>query len=253
MQTETLGSTSDAIDERLRNPKIAASIARLLDRSEELEEAAATVSEVAKAIPDLTATVADVFDEGCRKASESGIDLEQRFQSLMRIFVKATEPRNVAALETLIDRLPQLEEASQLVDDLPNLLATVFDVLDEYAKSMNEQGIDLEKSLTQGLHAALWLGSRISETELDRLGILLRSDVLDTRALEVIGHAATSLVSCQEQTCAASAPDRVGTLGLIRALRDPDVQKTIGFASRFAKCFGTCVGSSNGKPKSSTE
>ena len=120
-----------------------------------------------------------------------------------------------------------------------------MDVLDEWMLQLKADGIDIETSLKQGLRAALWLGGRVSETELDRLGVLLRSDVLDEHAIDVVAMAGSSLAKCQQDTCEMETPNRIGMFGLLSALRDPNTQRALAFGVRFAKCFGNSMDAKN--------
>lgn len=224
--------------EQLDDPQIADALSRLLGRAKDVDKLVARATEANGAIDGLLATGVDVVDEQCKKVNESGTSIDERLGSLLGLLMKVTEPETVGAINKLVDRLPQLEQASRLLDEVPNLIAIAVDVFDEFARKMDADGIDLEKSLTQGLQAALWLGCRVSSVELERLGYLLRSDVMHPHALEVVGNAASSLANCQQDTCEMVTPERVGMLGMLSALRDPNVQKSIAFGIRFAKCFG---------------
>lgn len=226
------------IREKLDDPEIVESLSRLVGRTKDVEQLVERAVQANRAADGLLATVADVLDEQCEKVNQSGTSVDQRLGTLVNLFLKVTEPETASALSSLVDRLPQLEKASRLLDEVPNLLAIFTDVVDEYAANLKSQGVELEKSITQGLHALMWLGCRISKDELERLGYLLRSDVLDPHALAVVGRAATSLANCQRETCQQQTPERIGLFGLWKALRDPDVQRTLGFGVRFAKCFG---------------
>lgn len=230
--------TDIPLREAMDDPVVAEAVARLVGRTPELDRLAERATQFNTAIDGLLATGMDVVDEQCAAVNASGTPVDQRLSSLLQLVLKLTEPKNIKALQLLIDRLPQLEQASRLLEEVPNLIAIAVDVFDDFASQMKSEGVDLEKSLTQGLQAALWLGCRISQTELDRLGYLLRSNVLDPHALEVVGNAATSLANCQKESCEMKTAERVGIVGLLKALGDPNVQKTLGFAVRFAKCFG---------------
>jgi len=189
-------------------------------------------------VEDAFATGADFVDEQVSKAAQSGVDIEPRLGSLFEILLKVTEPKTMTALNTLVDRLPQLAELTKLTDEVPNLLATVGDVLDDYQQRCAKEGIDMEKSLANGLHAALWLGSHVEKDDLARLGELLKSDILSHNSISVLGNAANSLSSAQQNACASKTPERVGMLGLVGLLRNPDIQKSIAFAAKFGECFG---------------
>ena len=189
-------------------------------------------------VEDAFATGADFVDEQVSKAARSGVDIEPRLGSLFEILLKVTEPKTMSALNSLVDRLPQLAELTKLADEVPNLLATVGDVLDDYQQRCAQDGIDMEKSLVNGLHAAIWLGSHVEKDDLGKLGELLKSDVLSHNSISVLGNAANSLSSAQQNACESKAPGRVAMFGLVGLLRNPDIQKSIAFAAKFGECFG---------------
>lgn len=189
-------------------------------------------------LPQLAAVAADAADEAIRRADEQGVDWQQRLARVAHLVTRLTDDANLRALDRLVGRLPQLAEAAEQLAQLPQLVAILGDTLDDWVRGAAEQGIDVETSLRQGLHAALWLGQRVSEAELERLGILLRSEVIDPQTLKVIGSAGASLKRCQSDVCEVKTSPRVGPLGLLRALFDPDVQRSLAFATQFARCFG---------------
>ncbi len=211
---------------------------RILDRLERIEGTLARLEQVGAQAPALAAIATDVFDEGCRRAGERGVDIDARLGRVLQLTEKLTEPGTLDALETLLARLPQLSELAGQLDAMPGLLAVVGDVFDEWAAGLSRQGIDLHHAVQQGLHAALWLGQRVSETELERLGFLLQSDVLDPHVLAVVAKSGRALATCHEGTCATSAPERLGPLGLMRSLTDPNVQRSLAFLVQVARCFG---------------
>ncbi|MFG0267865.1 MAG: DUF1641 domain-containing protein [Rhodopirellula sp. JB055] len=220
--------------DRLNDPATADVLHRLLDHAESLDQ----VLQVAGDLPNLLAIAVDFFDAISRKASQEGIDMEHRATQLLKLVVQVTEPSNMQAIERLVARLPKLEEGSALLDEVPNLIATAMDVFDEYASDLKSEGIDLEQSVRQGLHAALYLGSRINEEELDRIGFLLKSDVLDEHSVETVGMAGSALSSCRRGSCEHPVPKRVGLFGLLNSIRDPNTQRALSFGLQFAKCFG---------------
>lgn len=220
--------------DRLGDPATTEVLHRLLDHAESLDQ----MLQVAGDLPNLLAIAMDFFDAISRRALQEGIDIEQRSTQLMKLVVQLTEPNNMSAIERLIARLPKLEEGSALLDELPNLIATAMDVFDEYAGQLKAEGIDLEQAVGQGLHAVLYLGCRISEDELDRIGFLLKSDVLDEHSVETVGMAGSALSSCRRGTCEHPVPKRVGLFGLLNSIRDPNTQRALSFGLQFAKCFG---------------
>ncbi len=183
------------------------------------------------------ATGADVLDEKVAQAVEAGVDVDQRLSELAKLMAKLSEPTTVAALGELLDCLPQLASLAKIANELPNLVATLGDVLDSYQQRCAAQGIDVEKAVTNGLHAALFLGSEVDSEHLQRIGDLLGSDILNPDAVNVVNNAARSLTHAQQDVCQATAK-RIGPWGLLSALRNPEIQRSLAFAVQFGKCFG---------------
>lgn len=181
---------------------------------------------------------ADVVDEKVAQATESGINVDARISSLGQLLEKLTEPATVTALGELLERLPQLAQLARLADELPNALAALGDVIDDYQQQCSSDGIDFEKAIVNGLQAAAWLGTNVEQEQFQRIGKLLDSNILDPQSLNVINRAATSLNTAKQDICGPSAADRIGLFGLIGALRDPEVQRSVAFAVQFGKCFG---------------
>ena len=184
------------------------------------------------------ATGTNFVDEKVSDAAQRGIDLEPRLSSLMGMLVKLTEPATMSALNTLLERLPQLAQLAKLADEMPNIIAAVGDVFDDYQQRCASEGIDMEKSLVNGLHAALWLGTQIEKDDLSRIGELLKSDILSHHSIAVLSNVANSFASAQQDTCSAQTQDKVGMIGLIGLMRNPEIQKSVAFAAQFAECFG---------------
>ncbi|MEW4569255.1 DUF1641 domain-containing protein [Tautonia sp. JC769] len=213
-------------------------LARLLERVEHIDRVVSRLERLADEAPPLVATAVDALDESCRTLAATGAGPDERLGRLLRFAGRLTDDDTFRAIDRLLDRAGQLDGVMSTVDRFPGLLAVVVDTLDEYAATLAKQGIDVETSLRQGLHALLWLGNRVSEAELERLGILLRSDVLEPHALAVVGKTGRALATCHENTCSTRTPDQIGPVGLIRALGDPDVRRSLSFLVQVARCFG---------------
>ncbi len=223
-----------SLAQRLDDPQTSEALHRLLDQVESFNQ----ILQVATQLPNLVAIATDFFDAVSRQAAEDGIDLEQRATQLVSLLVKITQPENMQAIQRLADQLPKLEQGSQLLDQLPNLLAIAMDVFDQWANDVKAQGIDLEQSVRQGLHAALYLGGQIQKEEIDRISYLMKSDLLNFHTVQTASKAGSALASCHQGTCDQPVPKRVGFFGLLSAMRDPNTQRALSFGLQFAKCFG---------------
>ena len=166
------------------------------------------------------------------------MSVEVNASDSVSIAERLQQPETQAMLHRLLDHAEQLDKVMQLTAELPNLLAIATDVLDEWATKLKADGIDLEQSLRNGLHAALYLGAQVRQEEIDRLGYLLRSDVLSEHTVETVGMAGAALSSCRRGVCDQPVPERIGLFGLMSALRDPSTQRALSFAVQFGKCFG---------------
>lgn len=206
------------------------------------QSAASTIEEVlfermGVTVEDAVAAGTDVVDEKVSAAVQSGVNVDERLNGLGQLFEKLSEPTTISALSELLASLPQLAQLAMLANELPNIFATIGDVLDSQQQRCAAQGVDVEKAITNGIHATLFLGSQVDSEHLQRIGDLLGSDILNPHALNVVDNAAKALNSAQENVCEQSA-DRVGLFGMLKALRDPQIQRSLAFAVQFGKCFG---------------
>lgn len=236
------------LDDRLNDPTTADSLIRLLDRADDLERLINSATQWQKTLTGFFAMGVDIVDENCRNASEQGIDINARGEQVMKLILAVTEPKTMQSLQGIVKRLPALEKATELAEGLPGLLAMFVDVFDEWSRDLKQDGIELETAIRQGLHAVLWLGQRVSRQDLDRLGVLLKSHVLDEYSVDAVGMAGTALAKCHRGTCEVDAQQQVGPIGLLRALSQPDIQRSVAFALRFAECFGRSLATKQSCP-----
>lgn len=215
---------------------------RLLTQLEELNGRLAKIDRLQESAAAFAAIACDVLDERAQGLGKTGGDADERLAGLAQLAERLTRRETLSALVALADRAPELERLAALSDTVPDLFATLVDVVDDGARRCGAEGLDIAAALRGGLRTALWLGQRISAAELERLGLLLRSDVLDPSALQVVGNAATALVHCQREACDSAAPARAGILATLRSLRDVKTQQSIAFALQFARAFGDLVG-----------
>ena len=211
---------------------------RLLDRADDIVRMMDDYERLRNDVPHLAAMSVDIVDERVRKAGEAGIDVEERTRAVLQLLLQFTEENKLAELEKLLTRLPLANQGLEMLENGAPMLAMFVDVFDEWAADLQGKGIDLETSVKQGVQAALWLGQRITQEDLDRLGVLLHSAVLDEHAIEAVGMAGQALARCQQGTCETEKPARAGVWDSIKALRSPEVQRSLAYLLRFATCFG---------------
>lgn len=195
-------------------------------------------------IENAIAAGADFVDDQAARAGDSGVAVDERLSGLTKLFGKLSEPATISVLSELLEQLPQFAQLAKMAAELPKLLAIIGDVVEEYQQKFAADGIDVEKALTNGLNAVLYLGSEIDHERLQRIGGLLSSEILNPNAINVIDNAVNSLNTAQTETCGESK-DRIGIFGMLAALRDPQVQRSLAFAVEFGKCFGKNLDTNN--------
>lgn len=143
------------------------------------------------------------------------------------------ENRLLAAIERLDRRVAHMEAAISRLEGaaarIPAVVATTVDVLDGVVERLAARGIDVEDRLRALLEAADHL---TSPRALDALASVLASDIMAHQTTEVIGRMGRAIVAAEHE----ARP--VGTWGMLRALRDPEVQRAAGFLIAMARRFG---------------
>jgi uncharacterized protein YjgD (DUF1641 family) len=161
----------------------------------------------------------------------SAADLQERLR----------DPATAKALDHLLEHasdLARIADAAALVSaQLPGGLAMFVDSADEIADRLTANGVDIGKGIANGAEAALRFGAIMGPDEVASIAALLESGVLDAKAVQLVGRLGAALA-----TTASAAPSPVGLIGAMRALRDPDVQRALGFLLAFAKQFGHSLG-----------
>jgi hypothetical protein len=151
------------------------------------------------------------------------------------------------ALSRIEARLANLERvitrAEHMFDQLPPLLAIVTDTLDQQLLRAEDTGVDAGERVA----ALLKVAERLTTPEalalaqtlvghLPSLQRLLDSELLSSGAVHIVSQAGTALAAAADST---SEP--AGLFSLLRALRDPAVQRALGFALKFAQLLGASL------------
>jgi len=211
--TDDLASRLDALEQRLA--RIEPALDRLAALAGPLEHAGGGL-----------AMAVDAVDEHAGRLRDRGVDPAAR---LMRLLVLA---------ERLTDdaRLDALDGAITASAALPGLASMAVDIVDEHAARLRDAGIDPGAALANGARAALEFASLVGPREIHALQTLLASEALAPEAVAVVSAAAQALVECQGRE---RRP--VGPVGLLRAMREPDVQRALDFGLGVARRFGAAL------------
>lgn len=134
-------------------------------------------------------------------------------------------------LDALTSKLEQtVAQANHAATQIAPAVATMVDTFDSIVSRLQNNGIDPEERLRSVLHAADQMTRPATMTALDAL---LSSGLLDANALFVVGRLGAALAAVGGQP-----PHPVGMIGLLRGLRDPDIQRALGLLLAFGKQFG---------------
>ena len=196
----------------MANDTLAVSINQLIHKIDALDNKVNRLQQTLQEAPGMAAMATDIIDEAIRT---TGVDVESRAKAGLQILVQLTEPATLAALQ----------QGLQALSDAPGLISMVADIMDEQIGTATQEGIDIGMRL-KGLLA---LANRLSDPNTTAS----LEHVLEPRAVAAIGALGTAIAESKNQS---HSP--VGPLGLIRALRDPDVQRATSFLVAIAKRMG---------------
>lgn len=245
IQTNGTPAGIEHLRDRLNEENTAQSIDRLLNRIDTLEKALDNLTTMMQRGPGLMAMTMDMVDEGYQKATDKGISIENRLNATLQIGEKLTAPAMVEKLDNLLT----------FVDQAPGIMAMTIDAVDEGYRKAGERGIGIENRIGTALEMAEKLTAPEMSQKLDGLLTLanqapgIAAMLMDTfdeemRKIKNMGIDAELLnigkLAAQSLSEAKAEPvQKVGGIfGLMRALKDPDRQKAMGFLMQFAKKFG---------------
>ena len=221
---------------------------RLLTRLDTLEKSVDRLTSMLEQGPGMVSMVTDIADESIQKASQKGVDIEKRLNNALKLAEKLTAP----------EMMDKLEKALSLADQLPGILSMVTDITDEAIYHASEQGIDIESRLK----SALFVANKLTEPEMvEKLDGLLKlskqapglaamtvdiidetmassamsnvARMLDPEVLATVGKVGVALTEAQNQPI-----EQRNVWGLLKAMKDPELQNAIGFLINFGKNFG---------------
>jgi uncharacterized protein YjgD (DUF1641 family) len=212
---------------------VLSALERLERRLDRIEGRLDRFDALAERAPPLLATIVDSADQLVDDAQARGVDTDARLRAALRMAERLTAPETMQTLDRVLGAL----EAA------PALMATVVDTLDGLVERAGDAGLDVHERLELLASAAERLTSptalgvvREVLARADVVERLLESGVLDEAPVALMAKAAYSLA----ETC-AEHPAPLGPWAALRALREPGVQRTVGFALRFARRFGEAI------------
>jgi len=199
----------------MSDTQLAQTLEKLLERIDTLEAKVDNLSQSLSAIQTfsskaglLAEAAGDSAAHFYNDAESRGIDPMARAQAGLALVEKLSAPENMAIVETLLEKTDHLDLALNALDSI--------------------DAADLEILATKGAGTVSTVARLMQSAEFGQL-----MDSADPKALGVAGSAGTALV---ETGATGVAP--VGPLGALMKMRDPDVQRAVGFTLAVAKRFG---------------
>ena len=244
--TSSNGNIEEVISRKFSDAEQLDTFSRLLDRMDTIEKAVARMEEMVNKLPGMVAMTADMVDASQRQAAARGIDLEERMGNAMTLLEKLTSNETVQ----------QISKLTEVSRQLPGLVSMTTDIADEAYRKGVEGQVDIEDRMKRGLRTIEKLTRPEVENQIDQLLQLvgqlpgLIGMVLDIMDEKLTGSNVTEIdtgVILTFGRAAGTALDRAhdegtmkigGLFSILRALRDPDRQKGMGFLMNFLKHLG---------------
>lgn len=151
------------------------------------------------------AMAVDFGDEIVANEDANNRDVHDRVTRAAKLLRKLSEKETLEALEQLVEMLPMIQE-------LPNLAAIAGDTFDSYIGVAENAGI------------------RVGDT----VASVVDSGALRTDNITFFADTAATMAEVHRNLPAS----KHGVFSLLGLLKDPDVQRTLGFAVEFAKAMG---------------
>jgi len=185
-------------------------LARIDARLARLEKVVEPLGE----LPAAVATAADILDE---EALALG-DVDARVRGTLDLVERLSRPATLETLRKLVD----------VVEQAPDMLATGADIFDEIMEEAGREGLNLP-NLVEDVKGLVMMLLRVAP----RVHQLLDSGMLDERTIRTLGGVGKAVAEANEVE-----PPRVGLFGAMRAMRDSDIKRAVGFALRVGVGFG---------------
>lgn len=263
-------SAAEQLQQRLNDPKVAEGLNRLLDRLDVLafsvESLDGMISRGEVIIDSITDTVGDVrkadlgpakdllektpqmIETGTKLAGvASTVDFDELAKS--RVLERISDPDVLASLNQLLDRLPLV---AFLLESLEGFIARGETIVENLAGTVAElklgdHPIDFD-SLTSVLEVLpkfreageQWIDSGLAD-DLPKIidaGVgMVDSGMLDQQVVNVLGTLGKQAAHTYVEVTQQPVEPIGGLFATLKATKDPDVQKSMGFFFAFAKAF----------------
>jgi uncharacterized protein YjgD (DUF1641 family) len=271
MSTNGNVTSTDQLLERLNDPKVADGLNRLLDQLDMVTFAVESMEGFIQRGEVITESVAEGVREMKGMGGEETAELLNKAPLLLKtgtklaeaasamdvdelarsnVLERLTEPETLATLNALLDRLPL---AAFLLESLEGFIRRGDTIAENLADAVHELHLGDSKidpdqltSLLEALPKFKEAGEKLLESELigeklpkviDAGVTMVQSGMLDKNVVNVLGELGRKSAETFEEVASKPVEPIGGLFATLRATKDPDVQKSVGFFFAFAKAF----------------
>ncbi len=171
----------------------------------------------------------DSVDDFLNPASEKGSSNLRKLEIIKELVDNLGDEDNLRAVIDLSKSLKDIAYLTSHLREIENTVSIVTDSTDEIMAKAVEKGLNLEE-LARNLSKLS--GELIDLIESGTFNKLIESGILDSKSIEVVGALGHSLAVSK------GTEKRVGPLGIISAIFNKDIQRSIGFTLNLATHFG---------------
>lgn len=219
-------------EENLQHQLLAA-INRLNERMDSIETRIDEINTQVSEIPNLVGIFTDSADEYAQKSYEkTGISFDQRTEKALEVLEKLTEPESAEMITSLLDRSENLQKMIEHLDTVPDMVAILFDTIDEMQSRAIQAGINFDGLRYSFKSAGQKLVEMVDSGEFDNL---IESGIFGQRAVNTVGLMGKSMVESRNNIKPA------GLFKILRSVGNKDIKRAIGFLLAFGKAFGKAL------------
>jgi len=208
------------------------------DRLRRIEDSLSKITDAMDQAPSLNSIATDTVDEMFSDAKRQGVDVDERFKNAIALLGRLSDPNVSGALNGLLD----------FVEQAPGLISIAADSIDEGIQDINSGTIKMDDRIATGKQLLMRLSDPAMAQKIDGLlNLADQAPSLVSIAVDSIdevmgtGENITFLKETADAILRAKneSPATVGGLwGTLRAFRDPDRQKALGFIMNALKNIG---------------
>lgn len=271
MSTTTEPTPVEHLLERLNDPKVAEGLGRLLNQLETVSFAVESADgflrrgeviadSLADSVAELKLAENAHAGELLRKAPQrfrtgtqlidaaSEINLDELSRS--QVLTRLTDPQTLASLNQLLEKLPLI---TFLVESLEGFIGRGETIADNVSSAIQEMQLGEQTAvkdkflhLIETLPKLAEAGEKLLDSELLGDGLskvldagvtMIDSGMADHDVVQTLGELGKKGADTYKQVSSAPITPVGGFFATLKAMKDPDVQKSIGFFFAFAKAF----------------